>query len=189
MTGMRLALATIGLALALTGCTTEAEPIPAAIPAGPQFAEVGWDEPFPAKAPRLVFRVASFAVTEDGWKAAVEIANETNITWRIGAEGSSAGQQFGVMLFATDSLDEVEERNRDASLPAIRRATAYEPPPPATLAPSTTWSGTISARGALASGRFVRVTFGLLTAVGTPPEGVPEQVLWITDSAYELLRR
>ncbi len=182
---LRLALTAL-LALALTGCRAEPEPIPDAVPAPQQAAKLDWDEPFPTEAPRLVFGVESFAVTSDGWSAVVRIDNETDITWRIGSAGSVGGRQFGLMLFATGSLDEVEERNQAGSLPGIRRARSFDPALPAALAPGASYEGTIAAPGSLAAGLFVRVTFGLLTAVGSPPAGVPDQVLWITDHAYEL---
>lgn len=183
---MRRALLAIPAVLAVAGCGAEPEPIPPATPAPAQEAELAWEEPFPEAAPRLVFRVETFAVTEDGWEAEIAIANETDIAWRIGDQDQVAGRQFGVMLFATSGLDEVEERNRAGTLPAIRRATEYDPPPPSKLAAGETWSGRISAPGALAAGRVVRITFGLLVPDGSPPAGVPEQVLWITDASYEL---
>jgi hypothetical protein len=46
----------------------------------------------------------------------------------------------------------------------------------------------ISARGSLAAGSYVRVVFGRLLSVGTPPEGLSDHVVWITDHAYELQR-
>jgi hypothetical protein len=187
MTRMRLVLPALVVVVA-SGCATQTAPIPDATPAPPQRVHLGWDEPFPADKPRLVFRVDSFAVTGDGWRASIEIANETDISWTIGDEGEAAERQFGIMLFATGTLDEVDRRNSSGSLPAIRRASEYSPPLPSTLGPGESWSGDISARGALAAGRFVRVTFGVLKAVGTPPDGVPEQVVWITDSSYKLRR-
>jgi hypothetical protein len=186
MTGMWRPLLAVPILLLAVGCASDAVPIPAATPAPPQRATLGWDEPFPAQRPRLVFRVDAFAVTDDGWAANVEILNETDTAWELGDERHEAERQFGVMLFASGDLDEIERRNGDGSLPAIRRATGYDPALPAVLDPGTSWAGRISAHGALAAGRFARITFGLLTAVGEPPEEVPPQVLWITDHAYEL---
>ena len=36
------------------------------------------------------------------------------------------------------------------------------------------------------AGSYARVTFGTLIAVGNPPEGLSEMVVWITDHAYHL---
>jgi hypothetical protein len=179
-------LLVFALVLLGAGCTSQATPIPDAVPAPPQRATLGWDEPFPADPPRLVFRVHSFAVTNDGWTARVEVQNETDIPWELGDARHESERQFGVMLFATGDLAEVERRNGDGNLPAIRPATTYDPTLPPVLDPGDTWSGTISAHGSLAAGRYVRVTFGLLTAVGDPPDGVPDRVVWITDSSYLL---
>ena len=67
---------------------------------------------------------------------------------------------FGVLLFPNDDLDELERRNRDGTLPAIRHATTYAPALPLVLRPGKTWRGTISAPGALAGGLWVRLSFG-----------------------------
>jgi hypothetical protein len=44
----------------------------------------------------------------------------------------------------------------------------------------------MSASGALVAGSWARVVFGTLVAVGNPPEGLAETVVWITDCAYRL---
>ena len=36
------------------------------------------------------------------------------------------------------------------------------------------------------AGSWARVVFGTLVAVGKPPEGLDEQLIWITDEAYQL---
>ena len=40
--------------------------------------------------------------------------------------------------------------------------------------------------GARVAGSFARVVFGTLVALGKPPDGYTETLVWITDSAYEL---
>ena len=55
--------------------------------------------------------------------------------------------------------------------------------------PGDGWRGTISAPGSLASGRWVRVVFGPLVAVGDPPDDMRSRFVWITDHAYRLRAR
>ncbi len=67
---------------------------------------------------------------------------------------------------------------------APRRAT--RPRSRAVLEPGASWTGEISARGSLVAGSWARVVFGTLVAVGKPPEGLEEMLIWITDESYEL---
>src|SRR3970282_2617861 len=103
------------------------------------------------------------------WRARVAFANETDVAWAIGDPRAAAGVPFGVMLFASGDLDELERRNRDRSLPGIRNARTVSPAPPAALAPGARWEGTISAPGALAAESWVRLSFGPLAARETAP--------------------
>jgi hypothetical protein len=183
---VRHALLLLPLLAALTGCGGTTATVPPATAAPPQRAGLAWEEPFPQERPRLVFGVRSFAVTEAGWEARVSVANETAVTWELGGPRLAVERQFGVMLFATGELAEVDRRNRERELPAVRSATTYRPELPLVLEPGQRWEGTIAAHGALAAGRFVRVVFGTLTAVGDPPPDLPAQVVWITDGSYEL---
>ena len=59
---------------------------------------------------------------------------------------------------------------------------------PLVLEPGDSWAGTISAGGSLVASSWVRVVFGALVAVGTPPEGLDDQVVWITDNVHRLRR-
>ena len=98
----------------------------------------------------------------------------------------AVGQSFGIMLFATGDLDEVEQRGADGDLPGLRPARTFDPALPAKLRPGASWRGTVGADGALAAGRYVRVVFGPLVAEGDAPEGMPAQFFWITDHAHRL---
>jgi hypothetical protein len=99
---------------------------------------------------------------------------------------SSLAQQFGLMLFQTGDLRQLEQLNRAGELPAVRKAEVFHPELPLVLSPGQTWRGVISAPGALAAGRWVRVVFGMLAPIGTGPPGLREQLIWITDHAYQL---
>ncbi len=178
-----LVLAAVSLA---AGCGSSSPPAPPAAAATPQSAELDWEERSPETGPGLVFRVRRFAVTERGWEADVEVANRTGIPWEMGEDPVAVEQSFGIMLFATGELDEVERRSRDGDLPGLRTAQEFDPELPARLAAGSSWRGMISARGSLAAGRYVRVVFGPLIAVGDPPDEMPAQFVWITDNAYRL---
>lgn len=172
-------------ALLVAGCATRGESVPPSTPAPPQQADTAWVEPAPAEGNGLVFEVRRFSVTANGWRAEVAIRNASSVGWSLGREGAAA-RTFGVMLFATGDLDELDRRNRDGELPGLRRARTIEPALPAVLEPGGSWAGTIAAPGALAAGRWVRVVLGSLTAIGDPPEDLRPQVVWITDHAYRL---
>ena len=86
------------------------------------------------------------------------------------------------MIFSSGSIEELDELNQKGELPTVRSATRYEPRLPAVLEPGDTWSGTISAPGALVAGGWVRVVFGALVRIAPPHDGVS----WITDHVYRL---
>src|SRR5262245_18073529 len=183
----RAPVALLALAvLALAGCTTQAAPPPLSKPAPPQAAVLDWNEVFSAKGGATRFRVHRFVVLDDGWEADVSLTNDTDATLAIGGPKTTLGQQFGLMLFPTGDLAEMQRLNAAGDLPPIRRADDFTPPLPSTLERGETWSGTMRGRGALAAGRFVRLVFGTLVPVGEKPSGYPSRLLWITDNAYEL---
>jgi hypothetical protein len=177
----------LALALALAGCgtaDTSSGRLERPQAAEPQRAALGWREFHPARVgERLVFEVATLAVTRDGWSAAVTVVNRTNLRFEV--ETGPADYSFGLMLFATGDLKTVEEANRQGELPAIRRARTVEPPPPRFLQPGETWQATLSAPGSLVDGSWARVVFGTFLAVGEAPDEF-ERVVWFTDHAYRL---
>jgi hypothetical protein len=174
-------------AVLLTGCGSEDDEAPLATRAPPQQAELGWEERFPEDGPAFVFRAHRLAVTADGWEADIEFENMTTIPWRIlGAPGSGVATSFGVMLFESGALEEVERRSGEGELPGIRAAGRFTPALPARLAPGSSWRGTIGARGSLAAGLYLRLVYGPFVAVGDPPEGMQSGFSWITDHAHRL---
>lgn len=160
------------------------EPTPSVV-AGPQAASLGWRETHGSGKERLVFTVARLEVTETGWTARIGVGNESSVGWEL-APGAMPDGTFGLQQFQTGELEELEERNREGTLPAVRPAERYSPELPGILEPGASWEGSISARGSLIAGASVRVVFGTLVAVGKPPPELPENLVWITDSAYEL---
>ncbi len=172
-------------ALLLAGCADpEPTPIGPARAAEPQHAQLGWRESYPASGERLVFAVETLTVRENGWSVTVSVTNKTRIPFRAGRE--EVELQYGLMLFATGDLSELDDAARAGELPAVRRATKIEPALPAVLRPNQTWRATLSAPGSLADGSFVRVSFGPLRAEGDPPEEMEPVVVWITDRSHRL---
>ena len=172
-------------AVLLAGCGGAApEAIAPAVPAGPQHAELDWRESYPPTGERLVFTVETLDVTDTGWSARVAVRNETRIPFETGRRREDLS--YGLMLFASGDLEELEAASTAGTLPPARTAETLEPPPPTILEPGATWRTTISAPGALAQGSWARVAFGPLRAIGDPPEGMQPVVLWITDHAHRL---
>lgn len=164
----------------------ETQPAATSEPAGEQRAELDWRETYGPPGEQLVFRVEWLEVTERGWAARLGLENRTSIAYSVGDPQASLDRAFGLMLFSSGELADLERRNAERTLPAVRAARSYEPELPAILEPGASWEGTIAAPGALAAESWVRVVFGALTAVGKPPEDLEEQVVWITDSAHQL---
>jgi hypothetical protein len=189
LTGLAALLAAVvGTATALSGCSgggSSTEVLPT-VKAPPQTAELGWVENYPADGPALVFGVQSFTVTEDGWRAQISVQNRSDVSWDVGSPKTTTELQFGVMLFPNNDLEELERRNRQGDLPAIRDAISFTPALPSALRPGTTWRGTMSAPGALAGGLWVRVSFGPFLSEGDAPPGAQSPVVWFTDHAYHL---
>lgn len=174
------------VAIALAGCGASSTQIPPTVKAPPQTARLGWEETYPAEKAALVFGVSSFTVTRTGWTADISVENRSQISWEVGDPRAAAARAFGVLLFPDNDLDELERRNRDGDLPAVRPSMSFRPELPLVLRPGKTWKGTIAAPGALAGGLWVRLSFGPFTSVGEPPEGAEAYVVWFTDHAHEL---
>ncbi len=161
------------------------EDIPTSVAAGPQTADLDWREVYGSVGEQLVFTVDRLDVTESGWSARVGVENDSSVGWEL-APGATPEGSFGLQLFETGDVEELEERNRNGTLPAVRAATGYAPALPKVLEPGASWEGELSSRGALVAGAWARVVFGTLVAVGKPPDELDEKVIWITDHAYEL---
>lgn len=153
--------------------------------AGPQTAELDWRETYGSGNERLIFSVAGLEITKTGWSAQIRVENASSVGWEL-VPNATPDATFGLQLFETSDPKELEERNREGTLPAVRAATRYDPDLVPVLDPGSSWAGTIAARGALAAGASVRVVFGSLVAVGKPPKELSERVIWITDNSYRL---
>ena len=183
MPSLRSALLALAAATLLAGCGSGEPPRLPPGPAPPQEAELHWVERYPAKGPALVFTANHFEVTRSGWRAEIGLENRTSTSWRL-LEMPATG--FGLMLFPTDEVSEVETRSNGGDLPGLRAAQTFEPPLPSSLRPGGSWHGTIAAPGPLAVGLYARIVFGQLAAIGDAPAGMPAQFSWITDHSYKL---
>ena len=191
---------------ALAGCgTVTVVSLPPAHAASPQRADLNWMENTGGASTRLVFGVRSFEVTRDGWQAVVSMKNDTDVPFAVGNASLPGSLEFGLMLFATGVHSELETRNAGRALPTLRAAETFAPALPAELEPHQAWIGTISARGPVAAGAWVRVVFGVLFPAQrieagqlvpkspTVPDSlrqakIPGELSWITDHAYRLKR-
>ncbi|MDQ3122297.1 MAG: hypothetical protein M3Q59_07155 [Actinomycetota bacterium] len=158
----------------------------ASVAARPQSASLDWREVHGTSGEHLVFSVDSLQVTPGGWRARVALENRSSVAYELGGPRTTLNRSFGVMLFSTGRIEELNELNASNTLPAVRPAARFEPSLPAILEPDATWEGTISAPGSLAAGNWVRIVFGTLVSVGNPPEELGDKVVWITDRAYRL---
>lgn len=188
-----LVLVALGAALAGFAFSSAAEQLrdgsgkePASVAAGPQRAQLGWRETLGSGRERLVFAVESLEVVPGGWRARISLENDTSIAYGVGDPRATIDRSFGLMLFSSGDVAELERLNASGELPTLRRADRYAPELPAVLEPRSSWEGVISAPGALVAGSWARVVFGALVAVGKTPDGLPERVVWITDHAYRL---
>jgi len=157
----------------------------ASVAAGSQKAELEWRETYGEPGEQVVFTVDSLEVTQTGWRARVGVENASSIAWELDP-GATPNGTFGLQLFKTGEPDELETRNKERTLPAVRAATLYEPELPSILEPNASWSGVMSSRGALVADSWARVVFGTLIAVGKPPDELDGLVVWITDNTYRL---
>ncbi len=180
-------LAGLGLASNASRLRGSEEAPDTSVAAGPQTADLGWSDTYGPAGEHVVFTVDSLEVTPTGWRVRVGVENSSSVGWEL-APGATPDGTFGLQLFTTGDLDELEERNSAGTLPAVRAATSYKPDLPRILEPDASWEGEISANGALVAESWARVVFGTLIAVGKTPDGVDETVVWITDDAYRLRR-
>jgi hypothetical protein len=150
---------------------------------------LGWQEVYGDPGARLVFDVRSLAVTPRGWQANVSIENQSKVRFAVATGSSSLDSSFGLMILPTGDHRELDRLNNAGELPAVRQAESVEPPLPGVLEPGETWTGTLAARGALPGGSWARVVFGAFVAMGEPPEGLQDRVVWITDHTHLLERR
>lgn len=157
----------------------------ASVAAGPQTAELDWRETYGEGSEQLVFTVDRIEVTATGWAATIGIENSSSAGWELVPNATPDGT-FGLQLFDTADPEELAERNREGTLPAVRAATRFEPELIPILEPGARWEGRMSARGSLVAGATTRVVFGTLLTVGKPPKELDEKVVWITDHAYTL---
>jgi len=152
--------------------------------ARPQTAVLDWSEAQGPKGERLVFGVKRFQILPNGWRARVSLENDSRVAFSM----DRSLRAFGLMLFPSGVHSDLAARIREQALPTMRPALTYDPDLPSTLDPHATWKGTISARGALVAGSWVRFVFGYFKPLGKAPSEFSGDFSWITDHAYRLRR-
>jgi hypothetical protein len=153
-------------------------------PAPVQVAKLGWHERLGPAGERLEFGVSRFEIVQDGWRARISMTNASDVAFDI----DKPHRSFGLMLFSSGKHEDLSQRNDAGTLPAVRAALDYDPPLPDVLEPKKSWSGTMSARGPLAAGSWVRFVFGAFEAIGRAPDTFNGALVWITDHAYHVKR-
>jgi hypothetical protein len=149
------------------------------VAAGPQKATLGWREVAGEGGEQLVFSVKTLEVLSDGWRAELSVENRSTTSYKV---ASTLEQPFGLMVFSSGDYQELTEQNESGTLPTVRPATTHKPQLPAILEPGDSWTGTISAPGALVANSWVRVVFGALISVVQPGEVIS----WISDHTHRL---
>jgi len=184
---MRRAAALVALVVGLAGCGGGEAQLPDLGPAPPTTAPLGWVEHEGDPGARLVFLVRSLRISQGGWSADVGLRNHSKTGFSLGGGAQSPDSQFGLMVFGTGDHRDLDQRARAGTLPTVRTATTVTPPLPSVLSAGSSWSGTLSARGSLPAGLWLRVSFGPFDAVGKAPSPLPGTTFtWITDHAYRL---
>ena len=187
---MRRAPLFLLVAVLAAGCGTASEVgIQEATPAPPQQATLGWKEVYGKPGASLVFRVESLWVEERGWTASVQIENHSPVRFAVASGSTSIDSSFGLMILPTGDHRELDRLNAAGELPAVRQAETIQPRLPGVLEPGESWRGTLSAKGALPGGSWARVVFGAFVAMGKPPTGLEDRVIWITDHTQRLRPR
>ena len=123
--------------------------------AGPQTHALDWTERYPGPGPALVFRVTRLSLTEDGWTADIAIDNRSGAPWELPEAPEAFRRQFGLMLFDTGDLAELDRLNSDQALPPVRKAERFSPAFPTFLADGKTWSISPAAVSIVVSSRAI----------------------------------
>ncbi len=95
--------------------------------ASPQSKNLDWHETHGPPGEKLVFGVDRLQVLADGWRARLALTNDTSISYAVGDPRATLDREFGLMLFETGEIEELERRNGNNTLPATRPAVLYQP--------------------------------------------------------------
>jgi hypothetical protein len=137
-----------------------------ASPAAAETIELGWSEKAVAGGRTIMtFHVAALDVEAGRWSVRASFTNRSEETLAI-------RRRFGLALYRARA---------DRRAFRVLRAAAYEPAPPARLAPGERWAGEFAGRGRLPAGALVRVRFGFFAGRAVP--GWPG-FWWLTDHAH-----
>jgi len=111
----------------------------------------------------LLFAVDQLEVTQGGWSVGIAVTNETGIPFE--ARGRDVELTYGVALFRTGDLEELEQAAEAGTLPPVRAASTISPLPPPILEPGATWRARLSGRTKLAAMVHVSNALGTINPV------------------------
>jgi hypothetical protein len=134
----------------------------------------------------IEIHVRRLVLRRDGWRVDASIANHTGTAVQVSRPHHPNHVQFGVDVFETNRLGEVERRVAQRAMHNNALAERVEPPLPHALEPGERWRGSFSGPGRLPAGRYVRIEFGRFTFPGTVPPGYPARFFCVTDDAPRL---
>jgi hypothetical protein len=100
--------------------------------------------------------------------------------------GVLGGTLFGLEPFETTSVEEASHRARTGEAKPRFYAERFQPPLPTVVPIGTGWAGTFAGRGVLPARTPVRVVLGRFVISGTPPRGLAEGFICVSNRYVRL---
>jgi hypothetical protein len=138
------------------------------------------------KGRNIEIHVQRLVLHRDGWRVDASIVNRTGTAVQISRPHHANQVQFGVDVFETDSLAEVERRVAQRAMHDNALAERVVPPFGHVLEAGERWRGSFSGPGRFPAGRYVRIEFGRFIFPGTVPPGLDAHFYCVTDDAPRL---
>ena len=132
-------------------------------------------------------RVRKLVVGRRSWRVDATLANRTGVALQVIRPHHLHTVEFGLDVFDTNTLAEVERRAARKALHNGALAERVVPPLAGVLRPGDRWAGSFSAPGRLPRGKYVRVVFGrFVVPGGKVPAGLAARFFCTTDDAPRL---
>lgn len=123
----------------------------------------------------MSFKVTSFDVGPDGWKARVSFHNDSTKTIVLPKGGPQSPRSWGLGVFTSAVSSRVEDQGNYEIKPKT-----ITPALPVELAPGESWSGVFASPEPPRAQRWLHLVFGVFFWKGKPPPGLGAYFLWIT---------